>query len=70
MRKVKIRGLVITNQYGTLKDGDILNASDEFAKHLVEDCNCADYVIEKEPLKAETKEAKKEVAKTTKSEDK
>lgn len=70
MTKVKIKGLVITNQYGTLKDGDILNASDDFAKHLVDDCKCADYVVEKEPLKAEKKEAKKEVAKPAKNEEK
>ena len=41
---VKIKGLVVTGQYGTLSDGTILRTSAEFAAHLVNDCNAADYV--------------------------
>lgn len=42
--KVKIRGLVTTSQYGSLSEGDILNCPIEFARHLVEDCNAAEYL--------------------------
>lgn len=48
MELVKIKGTVITNQYGTLSDGDLLRCSHEFAKHLVNDCNAAEYVKAKE----------------------
>lgn len=48
MELVKIKGTVITNQYGTLSDGDLLRCSPEFAKHLVNDCNAAEYVKAKE----------------------
>lgn len=58
MVKIKIKGLVITNQYGTLKDGDILNTSEEYAKHLVDDCKAAEYVIEKEPAQSDVKNRK------------
>lgn len=41
--EVKIKGTVITNQYGDLTDGHILRTSPEFARHLVEDCKAAEY---------------------------
>lgn len=53
--KVKIKGTVITNQYGTLTDGSILATSAEFAKHLVDDCSAAEYIKRVEKPKAETK---------------
>jgi hypothetical protein len=55
MTSVKIKGLVITSQYGTLSDGTILRTSAEFAKHLVDDCGAAEYVekTEKEEVKPE-----------------
>jgi len=56
MTTVKIKGLVITSQYGTLSDGTILRTSEEFAAHLVSDCNAAEYVEKTEP-KAEAKPA-------------
>ncbi len=56
--EVKIKGTVITNQYGALADGTILKTNPEFAKHLVEDCNAADYVVKTVVAqeKSETKE--------------
>ena len=42
--EVKILGLTITAQYGTLNTGDILRTNAEFAKHLVEDCKAAEYI--------------------------
>lgn len=52
---VKIKGIVVTGPYGTLNDGTILRTSAEFAKHLVTDCNAAEYVekTEKEESKPE-----------------
>ena len=44
MVKVKIKGTVITAQYGTLQSGDILTTNEEFAKHLVTECNAAEYI--------------------------
>lgn len=44
MVKVKILGSVVTQQYGTLKTGDILATSEDFARHLVNDCNAAEYL--------------------------
>jgi hypothetical protein len=41
---VKIKGTVITAQYGALSDGTLLRTSDEFAKHLVEEANAAEYM--------------------------
>lgn len=56
MKTVKIKGTVITSQYGALSDGAILkNISDEFAKHLVEDCGAADYLAIEVEEKSETK---------------
>lgn len=44
--KVEILGLVTTAQYGTLTTGQILTTNEAFAKHLVEDCSAAKYVVE------------------------
>ncbi len=41
---VKIRGIVATQQYGELGDGDVLYTDAAFARHLVEDCAAAEYV--------------------------
>lgn len=41
---VKIRGVVTTARYGTLVSGDLLRTDSEFARHLVDDCNAAEYV--------------------------
>lgn len=49
--------MVITQQYGVLSDGDILNCSDDFAKHLVDECNAGDY-LELPKAEIETKEVK------------
>lgn len=61
MVKVKILGTVITQQYGSLSDGDILTTSEEFAKHLVDDCKAAEYVkvAEKLELKSEIEQPAK-----------
>lgn len=45
--QVKIKGMVITAQYGTLSAGTILRTTPAFAKHLVEDCQAAEYVASK-----------------------
>jgi hypothetical protein len=60
--EVKIKGTVITNQYGALADGTILKTTPEFAKHLVEDCHAAEYVGKAivAPEKSETKEEPKQ----------
>lgn len=42
--EVEILGSVVTQQYGTLKTGDILRTDAAFAKHLVEDAFAAKYV--------------------------
>ena len=42
--QVEILTQTITQQYGTLAQGDILCTSPEFAKHLVEDASAAKYV--------------------------
>lgn len=42
--EVKIKGTAVTARYGSLSDGDILRTDAAFAKHLVEDCKCADYL--------------------------
>lgn len=56
MKYVKIKGTVITAQYGALGNGTILkNVSDEFAKHLVEDCNAAEYLTVEQEVKVEVK---------------
>ena len=45
---VKIKGTVITSQYGALSDGTLLRTSDAFAKHLVEEAFAAEYVTNTE----------------------
>ena len=63
---VKIKGTVITSQYGTLSDGTLLRTSEAFAKHLVEDANAAEYVVNtKEPAKT-VEPVEKKRAKTAK----
>lgn len=50
---VKIKGTVITSQYGTLSDGTLLRTSDAFAKHLVEEAFAAEYLVSTEkPVQA------------------
>ena len=58
--QVKIKGTVITAQYGTLSEGTILRTDAAFAKHLVEDANAAEYVVnDKEPKAKPEQEVKK-----------
>ena len=54
--KVRIKGSVVTSQYGALSSGDLLTTSPDFARHLVEDCNAAEYINAAEV--AEVKPAK------------
>jgi hypothetical protein len=42
--EVVLKALAITSRYGALKSGDRLTTDPEFAKHLVEDCQAAEYV--------------------------
>lgn len=42
---VEITSPAITARYGTLKPGDILRTDLAFAKHLVDDCHAAKYVV-------------------------
>lgn len=51
--QVRIKGMVVTAQYGSLSSGDVLRTTPAFAKHLVEDCAAAEYinpVVEDKPL--------------------
>ena len=64
--RVKIKGTVITAQYGTLTSGQILRTNAEFAKHLVEQCNAAEYMDVVDP-EAEAK-AKAEAEEKAKAE--
>ena len=57
MPRIKILGTAITATHGTLSTGDILNVSDDFAAHLVNDCRVADYLDVIEPVQPETPEA-------------
>lgn len=50
--RVKIKGIVVTPQYGTLSPGDELRTDPAFARHLVEDCNAAEY-LDAQPAGAE-----------------
>ncbi len=56
---VKIRGIVATQQYGELGDGDVLYTDAAFARHLVEDCAAAEYVmtaqVDQKPVRAKRK---------------
>lgn len=42
--EVKIKGMVITSRYGTLQSGTLLRTDAAFARHLVHECNAAEYV--------------------------
>lgn len=59
--KVKIRGIVATQRYGTLESGDVITTDEAFAKHLVEECGAGEYVPEnatvaaKKPAKPKSK---------------
>lgn len=44
MKRIKLINTAITAQYGTLSPGDIINTSDEFAAHLVDQCSAAVYL--------------------------
>ncbi len=64
--RVKIKGIVVTPQYGTLSPGDELRTDPTFARHLVEDCNAAEYLdaspaasTDKAPAVAQNPKAKK-----------
>ncbi|WP_041742289.1 hypothetical protein [Collimonas fungivorans] len=60
--QLKIIGLVITHRYGTLSSGDILRTDAAYAKHLVEDCGAAEYIIEK-PVETASKTVSTKIAK-------
>lgn len=42
--QVRITGMVMTNRYGTLASGSVLRTDAAFAKHLVDECNAAEYI--------------------------
>jgi len=42
--QIKIINTVVTPQYGSLSNGDVLRTTPAFAKHLVEICKAAKYV--------------------------
>ena len=42
--QVRITGMVITNRYGALASGSLLRTDAAFAKHLVKECNAAEYI--------------------------
>ncbi len=68
--QVRITGMVMTNRYGTLDSGDMLRTDAAFAKHLVEECDAAEYIkvdapaaapmVEKSAAKPASKKAKQE----------
>lgn len=60
MTKVKIKVTTITQQYGVLQADDIIACSDEFAKHLVDECKAGDYLEVPKSIEEiiETKEVK------------
>ena len=64
--EVRIKGNPITAQYGSLNDGDILKCSPEFAKHLVEQANAAEYIEAKKSEPKPEEEKPKPAAKTKK----
>lgn len=51
--QVKITNTVVTSQYGSLSNGDVLRTTPAFAKHLVEQCKVATY-MEAPEIKTET----------------
>ena len=56
--QVKIRGMVMTHRYGTLSAGDVLRTDAAFAKHLVEDCAAAEYIVAPASVQAEVQPTK------------
>lgn len=42
--QIKITNTVVTPQYGSLSNGDVLRTTPAFAKHLVESCKAAKYL--------------------------
>lgn len=58
MPRVKILGTAITATHGTLSAGDIVNVSDQFAAHLVNDCKVAEYLDTPAPNAAPASEGK------------
>lgn len=65
--KVKITRTAVTAMYGTLSEGDILVTSAGFAKHLVEDCNAAEYLSVELPLQDEVVSEKKQSGRKSKA---
>ena len=62
--RIKIKSLVTTSQYGVLTPDTELRTSAEFARHLVEECQAAEYVKTQVPPKpAPIKAAQKSSAK-------
>lgn len=62
---IRIKGMVVTNRYGSLSDGDILRTDAQFAAHLVDDLSCAEYLPaapEPEPVAAPKPRAKSKTA--------
>lgn len=41
--EIEITGMAITQRYGSLDTGTILRTDAAFAKHLVDECQCAKY---------------------------
>lgn len=66
MVRVKIIAMVLTSQYGTLSAGDMLRTDAVFAKHLVEDCNAAEYVND-DPIEKPEDEKPNKLSKKVKS---
>ncbi len=52
MPRIEILGQAITRSHGTLSTGDILNVSEEFAEHLVNQCRVAKYLDTKPATEA------------------
>ena len=44
MVQIKIKTTVISAQYGAMTRGDLLRCSAEYARHLVEELNAAEYL--------------------------
>jgi len=63
MVEIEILGCVVTAQYGTLKQGDIVRTSAEFADHLVTDCGAAKYTKAKPPVEVDEPKTKKQAHK-------
>lgn len=52
LTQIRITNTVVTPQYGSLSNGDVLRTNPAFAKHLVEQCKAAKYLesIEDQPV--------------------